>query len=100
MIRKLSCFSVLLIALGGLAIGCSNDSSRVTSPGEEIHPSNHLSTDATLPGTVTDLDGYISQGFYYPDDETSTDDGPSQDTNDAPDDGLSDKPIDNGHGVN
>jgi len=100
MIRKLSYFSVLLIALGGLVINCSDDSSRVTSPLEENYPDNLLSTDADLPGPATDFDEYISQGFYYPDDETSVDDSLSQDTNDDPDDELSDKPIDNGRGVN
>lgn len=100
MIRKLSCFSVLLIALGSLAIGCSDDSSRVTNPGDESNLDNHLSTDATLPGTATDIYGYISQGFYDPDGEAAVDDSLSQDADDDPDDGLSDKPIDNGKGVN
>jgi hypothetical protein len=99
MIRKLSYFSVLLIALGGLAISCSDDSSRVTNPGEESDLDNHLSNDATLPGTATDIYGYISQGFYDPNGDTAVDDSLSQDTNDDSDDGYSDKPIDNGKGV-
>ena len=70
MIRKVSYFSILLITLGGLVIGCSDDSSRITSPGVETQWEDFLATGTDEPGVVLDYEEYIAQGYYYPEDTT------------------------------
>ena len=95
MIRKLSCLSVALVALGGLVIGCSDDSSRVTSPGGETQLDDLLSASTDEPGVIIDFEDYIAQGYYYPEDDASVDDGLGQDTNDDSSDDLPTNPKDN-----
>ena len=74
MIRKLCYFSVMLVALGGLVIGCSDDVSRVTSPEVETQWDDFLSISNDEPGVTFDVEEYISQGYYYPEDNTPVDD--------------------------
>ena len=93
MIRKVSYVSIVLVALGGLVVGCSDDSSRVTSPGVETQWDDFLATGTDEPGVILDFEEYIEQGYYYPEDtslydyqyedlfddlgQPSDDDGPS-----------------------
>jgi hypothetical protein len=98
MIRKLSYFFLALVALGGLLIGCSDDISRVTSPGGETQLNDLLSTSNDEPGVTFDVEEYISQGYYYPEDNTPVDDGLGEYTNDDllddPPSGPSDRSVD------
>jgi hypothetical protein len=94
MVRKLSYFSLVLVAFGGLMIGCSDDVSRVTSPAVESQWDDFLPTSADEPGVTFDVEEYISQGYYYPEDETSVDDGLDQYTNDDVINNPSGKPLD------
>ena len=105
MTRKLGSFSVLLIVLGCLSIGCSDDSSKVTGPGEGIVPTDLLSTNVDWPaGSAQDLDEYVAQGYFDPDEETVMDDDEGLDSYDYPyepfiNDDPSNKPIDNPLGL-
>jgi hypothetical protein len=98
MVRKLSYFSLVLVAFGGLMIGCSDNVSRITSPVVQSQWDDFLSTSADEPGVTFDVEEYISQGYYYPEDETSVDDGLDQYTNDDVSDDLSNKPLDDSVG--
>jgi len=97
MTRKLGSFSVLLIVLGCLSIGCSDDSSRVTGPGEGIVPTDLLSTNVDWPAGS-------AQDYIYPEEETVMDDDEGLDSYDYPyepfiNDDPSNKPIDNPLGL-
>lgn len=91
--------AVIIFAILGLT-GCSGDSTAVISPLNE-ESSDFLSTGIDLPESGFDMDDYIAEGYYYPDEyvDQNVDEGDNPEDrfyNDDP----SDKPIDNGLGDN
>lgn len=99
MIRKtlLRCVLAGLFLVGLGLTGCSDDTQRIIT-GTDTSMSEQLATDADLPGIVIDWEEYVSQGYYYPEDQA---DDVIDDTG-TPDDQFDDdpntKPIDNGKG--
>jgi len=94
MFRKTSCLMVLLIVLGGLAIGCSDETSRITNPAEDTRWDELLSTGADEPGITLDFEEYISQGYYYPEDPAVNGNPYVELGQPSDDDIVSDKDID------
>ncbi|MCD6250147.1 MAG: hypothetical protein J7J98_07460 [candidate division Zixibacteria bacterium] len=96
MIRKtlLRCVLAGLFLVGLGLTGCSDDTQRIIT-GTETSLTEQLATDADSPEIVIDWEEYVSQGYYYPeDDEVTNDTGTLDDQFDYDDPNT--KPIDNG----
>jgi len=98
MIRKtlLRCMLAGLFLVGLGMVGCSDDTQRVIT-GTDTSLTEQLATDAGWPEVGMDWEDYVSDGYYYPDDQTDED----IDDIGTPDDRFDDddpntKPIDNG----
>jgi len=103
MVRKQVFCSLALAVLFCLAaVGCSDDTSRVVSPGTADN-SDLLATDSDWPDGNLGMEEYIAQGYYdinvesdLPEDDWGyTQEDPDEWYDDYP---GSDKPIDNGLG--
>ena len=98
MIRKtlLRCVLAGLFLVGLGLTGCSDDTQRIIT-GTETSLAEQLATDADSPEIVIDWEEYVSEGYYYPENDEVTDDSGNPDEL-FDDDTPNTKPIDNGKG--
>ena len=96
MFAKLIACTLSLAVLGCLMLGCSDDTQRITSPGNAIQ-SNPLST--AIDGSNGQTEAVVDTGYvYYPYDTAVDEDWPDPENpmdRFNNDDSGSDKPIDN-----
>ena len=82
---------VMLALLAGLASGCSDDVSRITSPAETNQWDDVLATSTDDPGITFDVEEYFAELDYYPGDTPPEDENVFYDElGDSHDDGITD----------
>ena len=85
---------LILAAVGLGLVGCSEDTERITTTGSSSL-TDQLATDYDWPATNLDVEDYISQGYYYPE-EDSAEDSDQEASEEQESDDPFHKPIDGG----